>query len=403
MPIEERMTVDERRKYLSRMKRRYKGADRRERGRLLDEMERVTDMHRKALTRLLNSPDLSRKPRKRQRGRKYGPQVEDAVRVIAESLDHICAERLKPALPQMASHLSKLGEMQASPELLSQLGEISTASLGRVLSRIGQDTYRLPRKGPEQANRVAREVPMGRLPWDETEPGHFEVDTVHHCGPAAIGEYVHTVQMVDVATGWSERVAVMGRSQREMEAGFRRIEARLPMRVIQLHPDNGSELLNDHLVRYWKEGTRGLRLMRSRPYHKNDNRFVEQKNSTLVRAYLGQERLDSRHQWEKLNELYEVMWLYYNFFQPVMRLVEKQPVLKKDGTYRIRPRYDTAKTPFERLCATAAISLETREQLTALRERTNPRQLRKEIYQLLDELLSLGDEQTKLRKEPWSR
>ena len=190
MPIEDRMTVDERRKYLGRMKRRYKEADRRGRGRLLDEMERVTDLHRKSITRLLNASDLSRKPRKRQRGYNYGSQVEDAVRVIAESLDHICAERLNPTLPQMARHLSRLGEMQASPELLFQLEEISTASLGRVLGRIRQDTHRLPRKGPEQANRVARQVPMGRLPWDETEPGHFEVDTVHHCGPATIGEYV---------------------------------------------------------------------------------------------------------------------------------------------------------------------------------------------------------------------
>lgn len=177
--------------------------------------------------------------------------------------------------------------------------------------------------------------------------------------------------MVDVATGWSERACLRARTGR---------------------PDNGNEFLNDHLVRYWKEAAQGLRLMRSRPFHKNDNRFVEQKNSTLVRAYLGQERLEGRLQCEKLNELYEVMWRYYNLFQPVMRLLEKEPALKKDGTYRVKHRHDTAKTPFERLWATDAISQEAKEQLAALRERTNPRQLRKEIYRLLDELLSLGEQ-----------
>ena len=388
---EERMTIDERRKYLTLMKRRYELADRRERGELLDEMEKVTDMHRKSLIRLLNASNLSRKPRRKQRGSKYGAKVQDAIRVIAESLDHICAERLKPGLPAMARHLTRMGEMRASTELIAQLEEISIASVGRVLRRLGQDTYRLPRKGPERANQVAREIPMGRLPWDEKQPGHFEVDTVHHCGAATVGEYVHTVQMVDVATGWSERIATMGRSQREMEIGFKRISARLPMRVIQLHFDNGSEFLNNHIIRCWKEAANGLKLMRSRPYQKNDNRLVEQKNSTLVRAYVGQERLDSPMQCEKLNELYDKMWLYYNFFQPVMRLKEKQLLMQADGTYKVKHRHDIAQTPFERLCATDAISQQTRTKLTALRDRTNPRRLRQEIYQLLDELLSLAD------------
>jgi len=391
MRVDEGMTVDERRKYLGLMKRRYELAGRRERGQLLDEMEKVTAMHRKALIRLLNASDLARKPRRRQRGRKYDVKVYDAIRVIAESLDYVCAERLKPALPAMARHLTKMGEMRASSELIVQLEEISVASVGRVLKRLGRDTYRLPRKGPERANQLAREIPMGRLPWDEKQPGHFEVDTVHHCGAATVGEYVHTVQMVDVATGWSERIATMGRGQREMEIGFKRISARLPMRIIRLHFDNGSEFLNNHIVRCWKEAATGLKLMRSRPYQKNDNRLVEQKNSTLVRAYVGQERLDSRLQCEKLNELYDKMWLYYNLFQPVMRLKEKQASIRPDGTHIIKHKHDIAQTPFERLCATDAISQENRAKLNALRDRTNPRRLRQEIYQLLDELLNLAD------------
>jgi len=388
MRIEDRMTVDERRKYLSKMKQRYEGADRKERGGLLDEMEHVTELCRKTLIRLLNSPDLARKPRRKQRGRKYGPEVDDAIRVIAESLDYICAERLKPVLAQMAKHLAEFNELQVSPELIAKLETIGTATVGRILRRVRQDTYRLPRKGPQRTNQVAREIPMGRIPWNEDEPGHFEVDTVHHCGQATVGEYVYTLQMVDVATGWSERVAVLGRSQREMEGGFKHIRNRLPIPVIQLHIDNGNEFLNDHIIRCWKEAANGLDFMRSRPYHKNDNRFVEQKNATLVRAYLGEARLDTRIQCQKLNELYDKMWLYYNFFQPVMRLQTKQSLLQDNGTLKVKHRHDLAQTPFQRLCNTTAISKEAQEKLRVLREQTNPRQLRREIYQLLDDMLS---------------
>ena len=338
-------------------------------------------------------PTYLRKTRYRQRGRQYGPEVDDAIRVIAESLDYICAERLKPVLPAMAQHLARCGEMQASPALIAQLQKIGVATVGRILRRVRQDTYRLPRPGPERANPVAREIPMRRLPWNESQPGHFEVDLVHHCGSATVGDYVHTMQMVDIATGWSERVAVFGRSQREMAAGFRHIQARLPMPIMQLHPDNGNEFLNDHIVRCWKEAAKGLKLSRSRPYRKNDNRFVEQKNATLVRAYLGNARFDTRLQWQKMNHLYDKMWLYYNFFQPVMCLKEKLLSPPDSGTYRVRHKYDSAQTPFQRLCDTDAISERTKEELTAQRDRTNPRQLRQEIYQLLDELFILADQQ----------
>lgn len=390
MPVHDKMTVEETRKYLARMQRRYQRADKKERSALLDEMEKFTGKHRKSLIRLINAPDLSRKPRTKQRGRGYGPEVDDAIRVIAESLDFICPERLTPALPAMARQLASFGEITATPQLLAQLERIAVATVGRILRRVRQDTYRLPRKGPERANQVAKEIPMGRIPWNEPQPGHFEVDTVHHCGPATVGEYVHTVQMVDVATGWSERVAVFGRSQARMELAFGRVRARLPFPVIQLHPDNGNEFLNDHIIRCWKEAATGLKLSRSRPYNKNDNRFVEQKNATLVRAYLGSVRLDTRTECLKLNLLYDKMWLYYNFFQPVMRLEEKGLSTQKDGKQRIKHRYGEARTPLERLCRTEAISEEVKERLFALRQDINPRELRREIYRLLNDILDLA-------------
>src|SRR5262249_15051124 len=159
------------------------------------------------------------------------------------------------------------------------------------------------------------------------------------------------------------------------EAGFRHVLDRVPFTVRELHPDNGPEFLNDHLVRFWGDRVPGLQLSRSRPYHKNDNRFVEQKNDTLVRAYFGDARLDTPAQCAALNALSGRMWVYYTLFQPVLHLVEKTA----QGT-RVRRRWDTAQTPYERLAATPALPLAARATLDALYHATNPRALRQEIY-----------------------
>jgi len=231
---------------------------------------------------------------------------------------------------------------------------------------------------------------MKRIPWNESHPGHFEVDLVHHSGPNPSGQYVHTLQMIDVATGWSERVAVLGRSYCVMQDGFRQILTRLPFPVVEIHPDNGSEFFNHHLLRFWDQTLQKVQLSRSRPFHKNDNPFVEQKNSSLVRAYLGNERLDTVAQTLVLNQLYDKMWLYYNFFQPVMRLVEKVFIpAAEDQPARIQRRYDQARTPFDRLCETGVLQEEERQRLETLRDQTNPRTLRREIYKLIDQLFCL--------------
>jgi hypothetical protein len=209
MSTDERMTIDEKRKYLRTMHKRYVGAGRKERGRLLDEMATVTGLHRKVLIRLMKGP-LTRKMRRKQRGRTYGAEVDGALRVISESVDHVCAERLTPNLVWLAEHLAVHSELETTPDLLEALGQISIATVRRHLALINRDQPRLPRKGPECVNQVTRDVPMRRIPWDETQPGHFEVDLVHHCGISASGEYVHILQWLDVATGWSERVAHPG-------------------------------------------------------------------------------------------------------------------------------------------------------------------------------------------------
>ncbi len=376
------MTITERRKYLACMLPRYLAADRPQQSLLLTEMQTVTGLHRKSLLRLLNASSLARQPRSRQRSRTYGAPLEDALRLIWETLDFICAERLTPALLPTALLLAQHAELSLTDELRAQLAQISVASVQRRLSRFAQDTPRLPRKGPEQANRIAKAIPMRTIPWDQAEPGHFEVDLVHHGGSEPTGDFVYTLQLIDVATGWSERVAILGRSQLRMEQGFRRVLARLPFPVKELHSDNGSEFLNNHLVRFFGETITGLQLSRSRPYQKNDNRFVEQKNSTLVRAYLGTTRLDTAAQTAALNGLYDQMWVYYNLFQPVMHLKEKVA----RGT-RLTRRWDTAKTPLARLLATAVLRSERQEALERQVAETNPRRLRQTIYSGLRELL----------------
>jgi hypothetical protein len=384
----EKMTIDERRKYLRLMKPDYRKAGRKKKGQLLDQMEVVTGLDRKTLIRLMHG-NLERRPRSRQREKTYGAAVDHALRVIHESVDGICADRLTPNLVWLACHLERHGELATTPDLLEQLAQVSKSTVERRLARTRQDQPQLPRQQPRPSRPLLADIPMRRLSWTIEDPGHFETDLVYHCGPTASGEFLCTLQMIDVATGWSERRCVLGRSYLVMQDAFVRMLQRLPFAVLQIHPDNGSEFFNHHMLRFWGDLVQGVIISRSRPYHKNDNPRVEQKNSTLVRAYLGRERLDSVPQWLALNALYDRMWLYYNFFQPVMHLIEKE-VMQPDGQpSRTKRRYDQARTPFDRLCDTAGIRPEHRLQLTALRDATNPRRLRQEIYDALEQLFAL--------------
>jgi len=357
MPTEEQMTVNERRKYLKLMKPLYQQAKRGERSRLLSQMQEVTGLHRKSVLRLLHASSLARKKRTTPRKRTYGLAVEQVILLVWESLDYVCAERLTPVVLTTAQHLAGLECVHLTEEVEQQLGQISEATITRLLRKHRSQKQRLPHKGPERANQVCKEVPMKRIPWETTEPGHEEVDLVHHAGESSSGEYAHTLQLIDVATGWSERVAVLGRGQTAMEGGFRRI----PFALVEVHPDTGSEFFNQHLVRFWKDKVTGVQLSRSRPYHKNDNRFVEQKNSSLVRQYFGTLRLDSPEQVAALNALYDKMWLYYNLFQPVLHLTHKQ--VQPDGIVRT---WDRAQTPYQLLVASGTLRAEQQARLQAL-------------------------------------
>jgi len=179
----ESMNVNERRKYIHKMWKRYREGDKREKGRLLDEIEAVTGQHRKSIIRTINGR-LSRKRRSKERGREYGVAVDDAVRVIARALDYPCAERLQPNLVWMAEHLRVHGELQVERETLERLGRISVSTLKRTLKRVGQSEAKLSHRGPRRpsSNSLRKQYPMSKIACDIEEAGHFEVDLVHHCG-----------------------------------------------------------------------------------------------------------------------------------------------------------------------------------------------------------------------------
>lgn len=315
MPQDERMTIDERRKYLKRMLPRYRRATRREQGRLLDEMQQVTDLDRKTLIRALHSPErLVRQPRQKQRGTTYGPEVAQGVWLVSAALDHVCAARLPPVLAETAAPLAAFGERDLSRELTVQLETNSASAVAPGLARLQPEWPRLPRKATRNAG-VRRDTPMKRLPWNEQFPGYCETDLVHHSGELPTGDYVHTIQWIDNATGWSERVAVLGRAQRAMEGGFRRMLGRAPRAIRELHPDNGREFFHHPMLRFFGDTLQGVDLSRSRPYQKNDNRFVEQKNHTWVRSFFGRARFDTRAHQGWLDALYERRRVYDHLFQ----------------------------------------------------------------------------------------
>ena len=386
MAVAEKMTLDEVYKYLRLLKPRYLEADRAGKSALLDEMEAVTGRHRKSLIRRLQV-GLQRMPRQRERERTYKSDVDAALRVIWESYDGICAERLQPNLVALAEQLAQHNELELSAALKAQLAEIGLTTVRERLRQLRQAEPQL-RRVSRPPNQSLADVPMRRLAWNTAVPGNFEVDLVFHCGSEARGEFGYTLQMIDICTGWSERVALLGRSYRVMEDGFRSILARVPFPVLQIHPDNGSEFFNSHLRAFWAQYPH-IELSRSRPYQKNDNRFVEQKNSSLVRDYVGDIRLDTVAQIQALNAIYGKLWLYNNTFQPSLRLVEKTYLpATEEHPARLKRKY-TALTPWQRLCTAEVTESEVRQLLQLRIDLTNPRQLRQDIYAALAQLFAL--------------
>jgi len=395
---EAEMTINARFEYLKVMQAKYRMApDRKTKSRLLDEMESVTHLGRKHLIALMNGSTIQRRKRSGERRRVYDDEVAQAIEKVADALDWICQERLQPTLLKTAKHLIGFGEMEAAPEVLAKLGSISIATVGRILRRI-RPSERLPRPYPgRRAETSAQQaVPISIIPWDEPEPGHFEVDLVHHGSPNADGKLVCTIQFIDVLTGWSERFAIMGLTFDAVWDAMERFRRRCPIPVREIHSDNGGEFINWLLIAYFGEELVRISQTRGRPGYHNDNRFVEQKNSSLVRAYLGKLPLHTHTQRRALDQMYEDMWLYYNFFQPVLRQTMRKPVRGADGIIRIRRKQDRARTPLDRLLsAEPPISRQSGEQLLQLYHQTNPLALKRGIHAQIKTLNSMVPDDAK--------
>ena len=381
----ETLDLEERLKVLRIQQEAYRKASRTEKGRILDALETATGLDRKTIIRRLNG-SCHRKRRRKERGRSYGPDVDDAVRIVYRAYDGICAERLAPNLADYAGKLAQHGHLRVTPALQEQLERISVSTVRRILQRVRQDEPRRQRRPGLTHNGLLAGVPAGRIPWDAATPGHLEVDLVHHCGRRAGGEYVHTLHLVDVASGWSEMAAVLGRSYLVMQDGFQRCAQRLPFPVLEIHPDNGSEFFNAHLVQFFGDLFTGAHLSRSRPWQKNDNRFVEHRNGALIRGWIGHDRLDSAEQARALNAFYEKLRIYQNLFQPVMRLTHKT---YDRETQRVRRHWDRPRTPFQRLLASGTMSAAVADQLQRLYDQTDPLTLRQELVEDVRSLFAL--------------
>jgi hypothetical protein len=386
MATDENMPIDERYQYLRRMQPRYQQASRKEKQLLLDEMEIHTGLHRKSLIRRLNS-DLRRKTRSRERKPTYGSDVDEALRVIWEAFDYICPERFTSDLMSMARCLARHHELELGPKLERQLGQISLSTVRRHLPP--NPLIHRRRKPTAPPNRHQREIPAYRIERDIAEPGHFELDLVHHCGGVTEGEYVYTLQVIDVATGWSGRRAILGRSYVVVADALRQIFSHLPFPVRQIHPDNGSEFLNDHLLNFLEREYPDAFPSRSRGGQPNDNRLVEEKNHTLVRYFLGDRRFDTVKQTRYLNTLYAKLGDFYNLFQPVMKQIDKYwvPANERRPAY-LKRVHDTPRTPLVRLCELYSALPRPVAALLDRRDAINPLQLRRTIYQGLDHLFA---------------
>jgi len=383
---DEKMSKIERRQYLQRMQKRYKNAKRSEKTAMLDEMMIHTGMRRESLKRSMGS-DLEGRPRSRQRGPKYKAEFDRELAKIWEATDYVCPERLTPNLVELAEKLASHQELRLTPSLKQQLQQVSVATVRRHLPRIPL-AHR--RRQPRPAlNQHQQNIPTRIIPRNTAQPGHFEVDLVYHCGGDLDGEFVFTLQLIDVATGWSGRRAILGRSYLVMEDALISLMARIPFPIRELHPDNGSEFLNAHLLTFLKTQHPEITLSRSRPAHPNDNRLVEQKNHTLVRQYLGQRRFDTVTQTRFLNTTYDQLSDLYNFIQPVMRQIDKQWVPASDSSSGYLKRiHDQARSPFRRLSEIDCLSPEELQPLAQHYAELNPLRLCHDIYKALDHLFA---------------
>ena len=366
------MSQRSKRELLEEIRPRYLKSKRSEKETILDEFVAVTSYHRKYATRILKHG------RPRQSGKKHGyhkvyqGEVVVALEQIWEICGRICSKRLHPFLPEMVKVLERCGELQLSEQTKALLLQMSRSTIDRCLGPVRfEHPHGLSTTKP--GSLLKKAIPVRTYtPWDEDKPGFLEIDLVAHCGGSVEGQFIYTLTSVDLSTGWIECLPVRQRTQQAVFEAIQSMRTYLPFLLLGLDSDNGSEFINDLLYHYCL--SEKITFTRSRPYQKNDQAHVEQKNWSVVRRLIGYDRLETEAEYQLLLSIYADLRLYANFFQPVLKLVSKEHMDKK-----LVKRYDTAATPFQRVLAAKDIPFETKARLTNLYVQLNPVQLRTSI------------------------
>lgn len=371
--------------YAEAVRLRYWRASKKRKTEILNEFVTTSELHRKAAIRLLNRRGTRPGRKRAGRPRLYDLEVMAALKTVWEAADRLCSRRLRPFLPELVSILKTKGEISMSGETEARLCRLSASTIDRI-------TRRWRGRGPRRGLSTTRPGTLLKNAisiktfgeWEDTRPGFLEVDLVAHCGDNTEGFYLTTLSAVDVATGWCEPVAVWGKGQERVGGAVHRVRQHLPMPMLGLDSDNGSEFINQGLYNYCRKS--GITFTRSRSYKKNDSCHVEQKNWTVVRRVIGYDRFSSKAAFEALSDVYPALRLYINFFQPVLKLVAKS----RQGA-KVRKVYDTALTPYQRLLTSGVLTEAKKRELAAIYTALNPVKLLRQIRDTAQHLWTLAE------------
>lgn len=367
--------------YVKQLSLQYKKAGKNEKKNVLDDFIKTTGYHRKSAIRILSGNyTYTTKPIKRPRKQKYDVVDSLVLEKVFELFDWINSKRVQPQIGVAIDSLVTAEELICSPEQREKLIGISPATIDRLLKIYKKRPTGSGRSYTKSGTLLKHQIPIRTFSeWTENKVGFSEIDLVGHEGGLAKGDFGFTLNFVDIKACWTEQVAVKNKAQIHVFASIKRVRARLPFALLGIDSDSGSEFINYHLLAYCTQEK--ITFTRGRAGKKNDNPYVEQKNDSIVRRWVGYGRYDTDEQIALLNELYEVLRLYLNFFIPVMKLKEKERIGSK-----VIKRYDKPKTPYQRILEADDVSEEVKEKLRKQYKTLNLVTLKKDVDAILKKL-----------------